>query len=56
MNEPAKKLPKSLILVLILLASVCVIILVNVREGFEVFNTFQPEIDGMESPPSPGYP
>lgn len=56
MNEPAKKLPKSLILVLVLLASVCIIILVNVREGFEVFNTFQPDLEEMETQSTPGFP
>ena len=56
MNEPAKKLPKSLIIVLVLMAALCIMIFWHMRHGFEMFNTFQPDLDALETPSSPGFP
>jgi hypothetical protein len=56
MNEPAKKLPKSLIIVLLLMASLCIMIFWHMRNGFEMFNKFQPDLDNLEMPSTPGYP
>lgn len=56
MNEPAPKLPTSLIILLVLVASLCIMIFFHMRHGFEMFNKFKPDVENMETPASPGFP
>ena len=52
-----KKLPKSLLILLTLLAAVCIGILVFMLQGFEMFETFQPNLaEEPTMPATPGYP
>ena len=53
----SKKLPKSLIILLILLSAVCIMIFFHMRHGFQMFNTFQPDLaEEPTMPATPGYP
>ena len=55
MENTKKKLPVSLIILIIILVGLCVMIFFNLRQGFYMFETFQPE-EPTTMPASPGYP
>ncbi|MBI5136208.1 MAG: hypothetical protein HZA24_02605 [Nitrospirae bacterium] len=56
MSEPAKKPPLSLIILLTLVAALCIMIFLQMRHGFHMFNTFHPDVEGLETPATPGFP
>jgi hypothetical protein len=56
MSEPRKKLPLSLIVLLVLLTGVCIGIFFFMRHGFYLFHTFKPADADKLMPSTPGFP
>jgi hypothetical protein len=56
MQQPRKKLPMGLIVLLVLLTAVCIGIFFFMRHGFYLFETFKPEDADKLMPSTPGFP
>lgn len=56
MPEPRKKLPMSLIVLLVLLTGVCIGIFLFMSHGFYLFDTFKPKDADQLMPSTPGFP
>jgi len=53
----SKKLPIGLIVLLTLLGAVCIMILLHMLHGFDMFNTYRPDLAEEPTMPSaPGFP
>ncbi len=54
-STPKKRLPTNLIILFCVLLAICVMVSVFMYQGFQAFNTYQPDTKDL-GPSVPGFP